>query len=549
MINRFRSKCFIVGFVFLGLAAVITIGVLNFSNEFIENDGCTSWVATGDATGGVSLLHKNRDKGLGDKQNDKQIVVRGKGEYAWVGIKNFNDTNPSAGINDEGLAVAYNFVTGYCFWGTSERKILKNILNNCAVVGDANGGAIKHLLDISYFRNAGIYFLADKYKVAIVEVEEGAGDREYTIILNEEDNGGALGRANHFSQISPDRSSLHSEIRHDKINFYLNQKKSNITALDCFKWSRRRYSNNHYTGCICNDDTAAATTFVIDENPCMWVAIGRPDNSIYVPVHIDANKTGDNISDRLKEEDDTIWKKSMNLYNKDWGTDEGAALRYGCLSNYFLAYESGMLKENPLDTDDYDSLAVFDNDMAEYAFQVLDDLDEITECISLETYVSFTTKFNDGFEGGVGNWDGDWDQSDAVHMGGNFSAEANKSNDGLFKINNENNVSTIIESENVQYALVHFYLRQHYTDDEDICLTYYKDGEEYVVEDLYTQDDFEWHEYEFLIVDDYYLDISNFRVGFNAPELSNWGFYYEKVYVDDVQIKVSSESLFDELTQ
>ncbi|MDY6933907.1 MAG: hypothetical protein SVZ03_06750 [Spirochaetota bacterium] len=89
---------------------VFTLTYFKLSNKV--NEGCTSWIATGESlAGGKVLLHKNRDS---DTIEMEVIEVR-NGLYKYLGLikKNPNDNDiiqDFGGINETGLAVCSNFV-------------------------------------------------------------------------------------------------------------------------------------------------------------------------------------------------------------------------------------------------------------------------------------------------------------------------------------------------------------------------------------------------------------------------------------------------------
>lgn len=264
-------------------------------------DECTSWVAQGSAAPvGKNIVHKNRDK----SSDEAQVVGRNKEGIPFLGIgfasdvdANNNLQKVSAGINKAGLAVAYNAACCGYIWGkVTARTMLTTILKNQSSVDNAYLYLKNNVTKLS---EGGIFFFGDRYKTMIVEVSGGYSKK--IDVVND-----AKARSNYFVSLMYSDPQMTTEIyrRYDTARDFLNANKSDrISILEDFELSRLYYGNtgieesdndveNHdYLGSICNSNTVNATAFVIDVNDpknrsCMWVAIGRPDLSIYIPIHI-----------------------------------------------------------------------------------------------------------------------------------------------------------------------------------------------------------------------------------------------------------------------
>lgn len=500
---------------------------------------CTSWVATGSATeNNETILHRNRDV---DKE--KQVVILGAGTYKWIGLKDADQpaNYPNSGVNEKGLAIVRDDIN--MAGGINSHTKIEYMLSEHSNINEAKDWLINQ-------NENGIYILADKTGAWIVEMFSGwLYAPKMTQIQSDQID--VYGVANHLKLISGfdylPFATNHSIIRDRKINEYLNWKKGHITALDSFEWSRKKYSNNNEEGCISNEKTVAATTFVIqDRGPgvdpyvCMWVAMNSPDASIYVPIHMDAVTSDVDISTHLKNSTVSIYDVAQDLYDV-------LPSQRTCLRNYFLAYEAEMYEyvvnqENNLNSQE---LQYLDDYVANQAYNIIDA--SIADGCDSHTLGSNSEPFTDTFPTtSKSNWaTNNWIVTSPYYYSQPYSIRARKYNmEDLFI---KDPIFVPVPALNrSNYIIVEFWLRQNLTDWNDIILLQYQIGDtKYTIENLFSEQS-GFAKYEFVIVDKNYFDIDNFKIGFQVTGLSQdiYG-YYETVYVDDVKVKLGNGNLFN----
>jgi hypothetical protein len=272
-------------------ASYYDILALNFFDNYggsSEEEGCTSWIATGTATlDGETLLHKNRD--LPDRGT--QIVIqreRKKGKNAYTALTTAGKpTKVAAGINEHGLAVINNQVTtwpwNYNPFGAGNLSLNRRILENCDTVD-----SVIDFIDSKsvHVRGGVIVFVADRKKGAIIEFTRQSC--EYSIIV---DDVGC--RTNHYMLLegSNIKVSDGSKERYEAASKFLEKRKGSLTALDFNELSRSSPICRH-------NNTLFGVTFQIDKNhpgelSVMWTAIGNPGTAPYGPIHVNATNTYD----------------------------------------------------------------------------------------------------------------------------------------------------------------------------------------------------------------------------------------------------------------
>lgn len=139
---------------------------------------CTLWAAAGDVVeGGGTIIVKNRDWAPGGKQHFE--VFKPAGGYAYAALVasyevkkpgggQTEEDRPVAGINEKGLTVisaaAGSLSPRDRQNASGNRKLITQILNLCGSVDAAMA------LDQSRFRGPRFLMLADKEKIAFVEI-------------------------------------------------------------------------------------------------------------------------------------------------------------------------------------------------------------------------------------------------------------------------------------------------------------------------------------------------------------------------------------------
>ena len=276
------------------LLSYLLFDEISFQNqrESEPPQGCTSWVATGNATlTGHTLFHKNRDT---SPESQILVSVASEGVYSYKALTSQDSPNRvSAGINEHGLAVGNNFVFTFDvnIFGISNLLANRRILEECRTVEEA----YSKIEELS-LSSGTIFFIADKEKAAIVEVKASAMTSfEDSVIVD------SIGyRANSFEVLEGGGSSgtRHSDIRYEAAQTYLEERKGSLTLEDCFELSRHLnvpstgvLPYDRPDGSIANYHTLFGATFEIPQEhtaylSTMWTAIGNPCFSPYIPIHL-----------------------------------------------------------------------------------------------------------------------------------------------------------------------------------------------------------------------------------------------------------------------
>ena len=308
-----------------------------------NDDGCTSWIATGTATeSGDTILHKNRDLTI-----EPQVIVRikrdGKNEYIATITAGQTLSAPS-GINEHGLVVFNDWVThnpiNYNPIGIDATVVDRMILEECNSVDE-----VAPYLDTIFIQGGTMFFLGDKDKGAIIE----ATGWERKVIMVEND---INYRSNHFIELSDDLTyecpepGTSSTRRYNAAKEFLESKKGTLTALDCNNLSRHHYYSTEKAinefdspdGSICNYHTLSGSTFQIDQDypgvlSVFWSSAGHPDSSLYTPIHY-----GSTQIHSTWYENESAWDLAQTISDNNLGPRHG-------LTPYFLDIEEQMMIE------------------------------------------------------------------------------------------------------------------------------------------------------------------------------------------------------------
>jgi predicted choloylglycine hydrolase len=286
---------------------------LNLFTEVINNgnkEDCTSWIATGNATfNGNSIFHKNRDG-----SRDIQVIVRIIPEegYPFCALVTAGRNGIAAGINELGLAAGNNGISTFAInpFGVDNFVVNRLILERCHSV-DSAYDMLKNMVEKHRIRGGSIIFVVDKEKGAIIEVTGFTlSSYEESIII---DDVGC--RSNHFVRLknynlnlkkptSLFKPSEHTLKRYDAAKQFLEDRKGNVSIYDCNKLSRHQYVDENgviseHEGSVCNypedgengPSTLLGVTFQVNKSypnelSVMWVALGLPSNTLYVPIHL-----------------------------------------------------------------------------------------------------------------------------------------------------------------------------------------------------------------------------------------------------------------------
>lgn len=162
----------------LKIATSMLMFILAFLPAVSAVNACTLWAAAGDVVqGDGTIIVKNRDWTPGESQ--RLEVFRPAGGFAYAALIARLDVvkptgrqdeieRPVAGVNEKGLTVISAAASSLPHRdrqaAAGNRKLMTQILNLCASVDDAMA------LDQSRFRGPLFLMLADKKKIAVVEI-------------------------------------------------------------------------------------------------------------------------------------------------------------------------------------------------------------------------------------------------------------------------------------------------------------------------------------------------------------------------------------------
>ncbi len=306
---------------------------------------CTSWLVFGDLTeSGSTILHKNRDS------QRKRISVyfnSPKSERRWIGLGNNSSIN--MGINASGLAGAMNSGEK-CIEPPSKKgkknspMIMSAILSSCDTAAQAAERLKKFISDGDYYHGAsgGIFIFCDAQEGFVCEVTGKTCsiqryDHGYTVRANIWQNPDmyALSRntldkyINSSGRAYAAISGLNRAIDHH----------GKITLLDNFDLSRHYLmpADAPTKRSLCGASTVAGGSLEIDRQypdvlSTMYVTLGNPRTTLYIPVPICAKKLSPAISS-LKITD-AAWKRFDELTFSAPIPEEWSAFEKNSIAKY-----------------------------------------------------------------------------------------------------------------------------------------------------------------------------------------------------------------------
>ena len=217
------------------LALLVSIASLAFSTA-TSASACTLWGAAGGKTeNGGTIIAKNRDWEPTQIQDLKRIIPTDGFRYLGLFATDASGTGLKAGVNEKGLAV----VTATASPIPRSKRSGKDadslsspeILKTCASVDDV-------LARLDRFCEADFYLVADKTKVAVIEVAPGK-QATARITLN-----GALAQTNHYQEGALSRLnrkvSASSQMRYERILELLSEDRDGLSLDDFIAFSEDR---------------------------------------------------------------------------------------------------------------------------------------------------------------------------------------------------------------------------------------------------------------------------------------------------------------------
>ena len=264
---------------------------------------CTSWIIFSDLTkNNTNILHKNRDSSV----RNVRVMQSEKGSpRRWIGLG--NDDLPCMGMNASGLAGAMNSGETCIDPPDAPGKkttpaLLKAILESC----DTAASAVKKLQefqrkgDYSHGKKGSIFFFADVKEGYICEMTAKfcsvqRYDSSYTFRANIWHNPGMA----QFSRNSLTKfldSCGRESVVLDAFGSALD-KNGKLTLTDTLKLCRqdKQLAGSPLERSVCYKNTNSASSLVIHREfpqtlSTLWVLIGHPRHTIYVPIPLCAEK-------------------------------------------------------------------------------------------------------------------------------------------------------------------------------------------------------------------------------------------------------------------
>ena len=201
-----------------------------------EGLACTLWGAAGGKTeNGGTIIAKNRDWEPTQIQDLKKVLPLEGFRYLGLFATDGGGTGLKAGVNEKGLAV----VTATASTIPRSKRSGKDadsisspeILKSCASVDDV-------LAMLDRFCNADFYLVADKTKVAVIEV--APGKRAVARVTHN----GALAQTNHYQESTLSRMnrkvSASSQVRYERILELLSEEGNGLSLEDFIAFSEDR---------------------------------------------------------------------------------------------------------------------------------------------------------------------------------------------------------------------------------------------------------------------------------------------------------------------
>jgi hypothetical protein len=241
---------------------------------------CTLWGAAGEKVeGGGTLIAKNRDWAPNQTQELRRIVPQEGFRYLGLFASDEEGTGLKAGINERGLTIvtATAAVIPSEKRGTPSRQTISSaeILKTCSSVDDV-------LSQLDRFTHACYYLVADKDKVAVIEVAPG---RKPTVRITEN---GTIAQTNHYlgeeMRILNKKVSASSRKRYERIQSLLSGDPDGFSLDDFVAFSEDRNAgpdNSIYRTGSTPTRSRTLATWIIENpaegTPCLYVRVANPD--------------------------------------------------------------------------------------------------------------------------------------------------------------------------------------------------------------------------------------------------------------------------------
>ena len=264
---------------------------------------CTSWIIFSDLTkNNTNILHKNRDAA---PRNVRVMQSAAGSPRRWIGLG--NNISPCMGMNSSGLAAIMN--SGEICADPPEAPgkkstpaLLKAILESC----DTAAEAVKKLQefhrqgDYSHGKKGSIFFFTDPKEGYICEMTAKfcsvqRYDSSYTFRANIWHNPGMAQFSRNGVKRFLDSCGRESVVL-DIFNSALD-KNGKLTLTDILKLSRqaKQLEGSPLERSVCFKNTNSASSLVIHREfprtlSTLWVLIGHPRHTIYIPIPICAEK-------------------------------------------------------------------------------------------------------------------------------------------------------------------------------------------------------------------------------------------------------------------
>ena len=264
---------------------------------------CTSWIIFSDLTkNNTNILHKNRDA----KPHNVRVMLSEKDSpRRWIGLG--NDNSLCMGMNASGLAAVMN--SGEICADPPEAPgkkttpaLLKAILESC----DTAAGAVKKLQefqckgDYSHGKKGSIFFFTDPQEGYICEMTAKfcsvqRYDSSYTFRANIWHNPGMAQFSRNGVKRFLDSCGRESVVL-DSFGSALD-KNGKLTLADVLELCRqdKQLEGSPLERSVCFKNTNSAASLVIHREfpqtlSTIWVLIGHPRHTIYMPIPICAEK-------------------------------------------------------------------------------------------------------------------------------------------------------------------------------------------------------------------------------------------------------------------
>ena len=264
---------------------------------------CTSWIIFSDLTkNNTNILHKNRDSSA----RNIRVMQSEKGSpRRWIGLG--NDSSLCMGMNASGLAAIMN--SGEIC--SDHRKdptknttpaLLKAILESCGTAASAvkKLQEFQHAGDYSHGKKGSIFFFADVKEGYICEMTANfcsvqRYDSSYTFRANIWHNPGMAQFSRNGVKRFLDSCGRESVVL-DVFGSALD-KNGKLTLTDTLKLCRqdKQLDGSPLERSVCFKNTNSAASLVIHREfpqtlSTLWVLIGHPRHTIYMPIPICAEK-------------------------------------------------------------------------------------------------------------------------------------------------------------------------------------------------------------------------------------------------------------------